>query len=1069
MKKFISGITALTLLFVNALAPIETMASTVFFDEDFEQYEAGASIPAFETHNAAGTISVAEISDTKALYNSILNDGVYSTVSKKFAKAENYLNVFSLSFREKDSTSNGTAIMALYSEGMPVVKIATTGKNIEYITKTDNIVIIKDYNPNVWYDIELHVDTANKNVTVFVDGELTHERLPYLNSVHFVDEFRSYGCSSPGYYLDNIKGYVHQDLYDYEIIGNSAPAIPASGSAEYEYELVIRDTYGNNIAPDAVQYSISPSLLQGVTIKTEENTAILTVDSTTAAQSVTITAAVASMGIEESRTLSIENALPERLEISGQNKIYGSNEYSYSAKLYNTSGTLSEGTIVWSLENAPQNVSIDSMTGLLSVSGELEDDGRFNIWAECSEAGIREKLTVATVTKKTYRRDNERLEAVKTSLDNTLKYGTDPYRGTPLIADGLDAGTLTPAIWRMTFDNEFAMSNLANQANLMMAFDAMTNLSGDSKYHDRVMDIYEYMWKHYTNEKNGLLYWGGHATIDLRSGNPKGHVGEGIAETHEFKNHMVYFEPFFELDSDKAADLIKRIWASHIEDWETLTFNRHGYYTDPIDIDSTWNNTAEYDESTVGELVTSSGDMPFRNAGNDLIYTAYTLFEQTGDENGLLWAGRLLDRYNALADPDTKIGVYQFIEALQRRNPWTELEPIGMWNKIYPTPTDYASTSYGDRAKNQFEQQFVDEGIITESERWKIREAYMVGTGSIYKDGPLNDFKLAELFGKESREGKKIIKAAVEGMASYVKHAYIPETNKFKYILSSGIDLTGYVLKTGGYYGDIGTVITAETVSPGFIISYSKAYGMCGDNEEFLDDKQEIWKLIRGIGRANDLGDLGVTGPGDNADINMLTSCADPYIIVGLINLYRATGDNVYLQLARRIGDNIVAQNFNGRFFVASSSRRYIRLADNYAYILLMLEAETRNTPEAVTEFRLCEPFYHADITMDSGWKRSKRFDYADFWPSTVPSVYVREIKTSTDYVELSPGETYDLGVTVIPDDASDKSIMWSSSDEAVADTDGEKVYAYSEGVTVLRGVSSDLKAKKQVTIRVKK
>lgn len=1069
MRKFISGITALTLLFVNAFVPIESMASTVFFDEDFEQYQIGSEIEGFEAYSAAGTITADEISGNKVLYNSILNDGIYSTVSKKFAKAENFLNVFSLSFREKDSRSNGTAVAALYSEGTPVIKIVTAGNDIEYVTETDNVTIIEDYSPNVWYDIEIHVDTANKNVAIFADGELIAERLPYLNPVHFVDEFRSYGCCSPGYYLDNLKGYVHQDIYNNEIIGNTAPAIPSSGIAEYEYELVIIDAYGNNIAPGVVEYSLSPSLLQGVSLRTENNKAVLTIESTAIEQGITITATADSMAINVQKMLSIENAVPEKLEISGKNKIGGNGKYSYSAKLYNTSGTLSAGNILWSIENAPENVSIDSVTGTLSVKGELDDDGRFDIWAECSEAGLREKLTVTTVSSETYKRDNERFEAVKTALDNTLKYGTDPYRGTPLIADGLDAGSLTPALYRMNEDNELATSNLANQANLMMAFDAMTNLSGDTKYSERVREIYEYMWKHYTDQKSDVMYWGGHTTIDLRTGDPKGYSGNATPEMHEFKNHMPYLEPFFEIDSDRAAEMIKRIWALHIRDWKTLGFSRHGHYGEVINLDTTWNNTTAYDDSTIGQLLEKSGDMTFRNAANDLMYCAYTLFEQTGDETGLLWAGRMLERYNAVADPETKIGVYQYYEPLQRHDPWLEIEPIGMWNKVYPTPNEFTSSKYGDRAKNQFEQQFVEEGIITEDERWKIREAYMIGDGTIYKDGPLNDFKMAELFGTESREGKKIIKSAVEGMASFARLAYIPETNKFRYILSSGIDLTGYVNKTGGYYGDIGKVWTATTVSPGFIITFSKAYEMCGDTEEFADDKQEIWKVIRGLGQANNLGDLGETAPGDNADVNMLTPCADPYIIVGLINLYRSTGDPIYLQLARRIGDNIVAKNFNGRFFVASSSNKYIKFADSYAYILLMLEAETRNTPEAVTEFRLCEPYFHADILMDNGWQRSKQFDRSVYWTMTLPSVYVREIKTKSDYVELSPGETYELGVVVIPDDASSKTIDWSSSDEAVADTDGEKVYAYSEGVTVLRGISSDLQAKKQVTIRVKK
>jgi len=1067
MKKFISGITALTLLFVNAFVPMKSMASTVFFDEDFQQCEVGADIPAFEAYSGAGTITVDEISGNKVLYNSILNDGIYSTVSKKFTKAENYLNIFSLSFREKDSRSNGTTIAALYSEGTPVVKIITTGNDIQYVTKTENVTIIEDYSPNAWYDIEIQVDTANQSVTVFADGELIAERLPYLNSVYFVDEFRSYGCASPGYYLDNLKGYVQQDIYDYKIIGNSVPAIPASGNAEYEYELVITDNYGNDIQPDDVVYTLSPDSLQGISLREEDNKAVLTVADNANELPVTIKAEVLSMQIEVYKSLSVKNALPERIEISGNNKVGGNGEYSYSAKLYNTSGTLSDGVILWSVENAPQNISIDSMTGLLRVNGELEDGGRFNVQAECREAGISESLTVTTASSDTYKRDIERLEAVKTSLDNTLKYGTDPYHGSPLITDGLDAGTLTPAIYPMRENLKYAMSNLANQANLMMALDALTNLTGDTKYSDRVRDIYEYVWKHYSDEAGGLPYWGGHTTIDLITAQPVGGVKTSAPITHEFKNHMPYLEPFFEIDPDRAAEMVKKIWVTHIRDWDTLGFSRHGSYGQVLRLDTTWDNTGTYDDSTLGQLLAKSGDMTFRNAANDLMYCAYTLFEQTGDEKGLLWAGRMLDRYNALADPETKIGVYQFYQPLAKHDIWEELGPL--WNKIYPTPNEYGASNYGDRAKNQFERQFIEEGIITADEGWKIREAYMIGDGSIYKDGPLNDFKMAELFGYESREGKKIIKAAVEGMASFARLAYMPETNQFRYILSSGIDLTGYVYKTGGYYGDIGKVQTATTVSTGHMITYSKAYEMCGDTEEFQDDKQEIWKIIRGVGKANNLGDLGKTAPGDNADINMLTPCADPYVIVALINLYRSTGDSVYLQLARRVGDNIVAKNFNGRFFVSSSSGKYIKLMDNYAYILLMLEAETRNTPEAVTEFRLCEPYFHADLLMENGWQRSKQFDRSAFWTMSLPSVYVREIKTNSDYVELSPGETYDLGVTVIPDDASSKTVEWTSTNETVADTDGVKVYAYSEGVTVLRGVSSDMQAKKQVTIRVKK
>ncbi len=1065
LKKIIALVISAALLPMTYITAVK--AEQVMLNEDFEAYSIGETPAGLECANSEGSVKVVQLLGNKALYNEIKTDGVYGSITKKFAAAENCLNIFSLSFRQKDFQTNGTVIMELYFKNRLAVKIFTSGKNIEYAGKTKDTVLQENYEPNVWYNIEVRISTAEKVADVFVDGRLKAQRLELLNPVYAIDELRSYSCYAPGYYIDNLSGYVSQNIKNAYITGPSVAAIPAFGQKSYEYGVYAQDEYDNEKKLDSIEYTFYPSGAEGVSCTAENGRAYITVESGAAPRNVLITADINHGEMTVSKNVAIDNTSPTSIEIIGERKIYGAanKSYAYTAVLRDENKNEVSGECVWSVENAPDGVLIDSATGVLKTSFNLAADLSFYICASCPSSGIEQKIKVITASYNTYNRDKQRMEAVKTSLDNILLYGTDPYNNTPLLADGLEKSSRTPALWRLPGGEEIAMSNLANQANLMMALDGFSALTGDNTYTQRVDDIYNYYYKNLRSETNGLFYWGGHTTIDLKKMKKAGYQDATI---HEFKNHMPYLAPLFRIDKNETATMLKNVWAGHVTDWRTLTFNRHALYSKKLSLENTWDNTGIYDESTVGSLIYSSGEMPFRNAANDLLYCAYSIYENTGDETALLWAYRLLKRYNALADPQTKIGVYQFIQASQRHDPMQELEPVGRWNKIYPTPNEYTNSMYGDRAKNQFEQQFVDEGIIQEDERWKIREAYWVANGAIYKDGPLNDFKLAELFGTNSRTGKEIIKAAIEGMGSYAKLAYIPESNEFKYILSSGIDLTGYVLKTGGYYGDIGDVFSAAKVSPGFIMSFTKAYEMCGDEEEFADEKEEIWKVIRGIGKANGLGDLGEKYPGDNAKIDMLTSCAEPQIIVGLINIYRNTNDPVYLNLARRIGDNIVEKNFDGRFFVTSQNSKYVKFADNYAYILILLEAEIQHRSDEVPEFVLCEPYFHCDIQLDSGWVREKKFDRDVFWTMTQPTVFVRQIRTKTDYIELKKGEKFPLDVTVVPDDATDTSIIWTSSDGSVADTDGTDIYAYSEGVCTLEAVSADLKAKNKITVCVK-
>lgn len=64
-----------------------------------------------------------------------------------------------------------------------------------------------------------------------------------------------------------------------------------------------------------------------------------------------------------------------------------------------------------------------------------------------------------------------------------------------------------------------------------------------------------------------------------------------------------------------------------------------------------------------------------------------------------------------------------------------------------------------------------------------------------------------------------------------------------------------------------------------------------------------------------------------------------------------------------------------------------------------------------------------------------------------LPDIEIDSIALSTDKIDLKIGETASINATILPEEATDKSLSWSTSDESVATVDQEgKVTAISEG-----------------------
>ena len=76
------------------------------------------------------------------------------------------------------------------------------------------------------------------------------------------------------------------------------------------------------------------------------------------------------------------------------------------------------------------------------------------------------------------------------------------------------------------------------------------------------------------------------------------------------------------------------------------------------------------------------------------------------------------------------------------------------------------------------------------------------------------------------------------------------------------------------------------------------------------------------------------------------------------------------------------------------------------------------------------------------------------------------QISLNETMLEMNVGETYELKVTISPDDPVEKRVDWSSSDEGVASVEKGTVTAKSEGETVITATSNGVSDTCKVTVR---
>ena len=188
---------------------------------------------------------------------------------------------------------------------------------------------------------------------------------------------------------------------------------------------------------------------------------------------------------------------------------------------------------------------------------------------------------------------------------------------------------------------------------------------------------------------------------------------------------------------------------------------------------------------------------------------------------------------------------------------------------------------------------------------------------------------LGEMLGEE---GKYFIRWAAEELAAWGKVAYRRSDNSWIPMFTDGTSLERYVFTKDGYFGFKGEAIKSIPAIPMDFWGYALAYRVTGD--------PFMWEMARDIARGHKLGDIGVT-PDVNPQPNMNTDCWQPYTLLGFLELYKKSRNDAFLQMAERIGHNLLDNRFHNRYFVPSENHIYRKFDIPESLTLLQLYVTT--------------------------------------------------------------------------------------------------------------------------------
>lgn len=516
-----------------------------------------------------------------------------------------------------------------------------------------------------------------------------------------------------------------------------------------------------------------------------------------------------------------------------------------------------------------------------------------------------------------YNKDDEkRLNSVKEFYSNVLRDGKSKTNPTPLFADGINILTNSPVEWIFPNGEKVKISNFANQQNFLRTLVSLTEVTGDQKYKITAINTSKYFMDNFINE-NKLFYWGGHRFLNLDTLATVGPQNKN--QVHELKNLFPYYEFLYQINPEATKNYVIAFWNAHVEDWDTLDMGRHGNYNKKF-------NPNIFKEHLPKNIVNprklpvlpETKGLTFINAGSDLIYSAYILNSLSPDKDMLMWGKTVFTQYQLARNPKTGAPVYQFTSPKRREWP--------------PKNDKDTNSKFGDRAFRQFGAEFGD--IAKEA-------------NALFKGNPKtivvdNSLVLYDIYSKT--KDPDILNNAVDNLKNYYKIALNQENGSLKPVWNDGTDLTNYTLVRDGYYGKKGSILKSESIkSEEYAIPLIRWYSITKD--------QDLWNTARIILNKNfDLGDIG-TFDGKNILLNMGTTNSSPYSIFLMIDLYKTTNNDKYIELARIVGNNLVTTKFKNGYFVSEPNLLNAKIDSIEAFALVSLDAVLKGKDKNIPQY----------------------------------------------------------------------------------------------------------------------
>jgi len=486
------------------------------------------------------------------------------------------------------------------------------------------------------------------------------------------------------------------------------------------------------------------------------------------------------------------------------------------------------------------------------------------------------------------------LDAVREFADNVLKYGRDTYgpKHTPLFVDGLNVNTHEPVKWINPDGYKWVLSNFASQQTLLRTLDGLSTITGDPKYRDAAIQATKYMFDN-LQAPNGLLYWGQQTAYDALADKVY------TQNLHILKVHYPYYELMWQVNPEATKRFIEAFWSAHIIDWSNLDMSRIASLVESLE--EPWNH-----EYKGGPVFFKGLGNPQFNTGASLIYASTTLYKFSNQEQPFIWGKRLARRYIDTRHPKTGISAFlytrEFVDAIFGDDMKEHF--VDPYTKLFPLlPFDCRYMQYPE-----------DE---------------------IQLQGWVSMLLVGRMLGEEGRE---FTQWGLEELTAWGKASYRKKDNSFVPILTDGTGIEGYISRMLPDGLNVAKPLLADAL---FFWAYALVYRATGDDF--------IWQMVRDIASGNSFGDIGKSYT-DKPQLQMDAVCSSAYGILGFLELYAKTNKPEFLQMARRIGDNIIDEKLHKGFFVPSNKHIYTRFDCFEPLALLHLCATIKSKPEFVPQ-----------------------------------------------------------------------------------------------------------------------